>query len=161
MAQHGLRFVMTNLTLLAVVACAAAVTCAQDSTTTVCLAPAVETVSTTTASAAAAYFTGEAVQLTDSALANVTETINNDTISSLFAFESNTTVSKRAASVCKVMPGDLLWPITLIWDVFDLLLGGALIKTSPLAASCYPARPEYNAETCATITAAWLTSDLQ
>jgi hypothetical protein len=101
--------------------------------------------------------------LTDDVLADVAATIQNDTISSLFAFanSANSTVSKRSGHSCKTMPGDFLWPVSLVWDIFDLLLGGRLIKATPLAASCYKAWPEYDADTCATITAAWTSSDLQ
>jgi hypothetical protein len=100
--------------------------------------------------------------LTDAVLEDVAASIQNESILSLFTFaSSNTTVSKRTGHSCKLMPGDFLWPVTLIWDIFDLLLGGALIKTTPLAASCYPSWPEYNADTCDTITADWLLSNLQ
>jgi hypothetical protein len=88
----------------------------------------------------------------------------NVSISNLFTFgasSSNSTVSRRSTHTCKLLPGDLLWPIDLVWDIFDILLGGSLIKAAPLAAFCYPEWPEYNAAKCATITSEWLTSNLQ
>lgn len=141
---------------------AVSVASAQDTNVTASLSVAATTVAAT-ASSAPTLFPVETVQLTDDVLADVVATIQNDTISSLFAFanSTNSTVSKRSGHSCKVMPGDFLWPIGLIWDIFDLLLGGRLIKTTPLAASCYKAWPQYNAETCATITSEWLTSNLQ
>lgn len=132
----------------------------QDTTNTTSVTVAAETVSASV-SAAPTLFVGEAVQLTDAVLDNVTATINNDSISSLFTFSSNDTLARRTTHSCKLMPGDRLWPIKLVWDIFDLLLGGALIKASPLAAVCYPSWPQYNAAKCAAVTADWLISDLQ
>jgi hypothetical protein len=59
------------------------------------------------------------------------------------------------------MPGDWLWPVDLVWDIFDILLGGVLLKPAPLAAACYPSWPEYDADLCTTITPNWLRSNLQ
>lgn len=129
-----------------------------QSTVTSTLSPATTTVLST---ATPALFSNEVVQLTDGVLENVAAAINNESISSLFAFDSDSTASKRSARACKLLPGDRLWPITLIWDIFDILLGGALIKSSPLAAVCYPEWPEYDAAKCASITADWYFSELQ
>ncbi|KAK6592235.1 hypothetical protein QC760_008259 [Botrytis cinerea] len=128
-----------------------------QSTVTSTLSPATTTVLST---ATPALFSNEVVQLTDGVLENVAAAINNESISSLFAFDSDSTASKRSARACKLLPGDRLWPITLIWDIFDILLGGALIKSSPLAAVCYPEWPEYDAAKCASITADWYFSEL-
>ncbi|KAJ6002367.1 FAD linked oxidase N-terminal [Penicillium sp. IBT 35674x] len=132
------------------------------------LAQALSTVSLAAAETtvtASALFSYEKLQLTESALVEVAQTLQNETIASMFAFanvtNSSSTMSKRSVSHrCKPMPGDLLWPSELIWDVFDVLVGGSLIKTKPLAAYCYPDWPEYDATKCATITADWLSSDL-
>jgi hypothetical protein len=59
------------------------------------------------------------------------------------------------------MPGDEEWPSALTWEIFDLLLGGSLIKATPLAAYCYPDWPEYDADKCSEITANWIISDIQ
>jgi hypothetical protein len=140
----------------------ASVASAQAASGTLSLAPAATTVAASNPSAPP-LFAPEAVQLTDEVLAKVAAAIQNKTISSLFTFGSNagTDTSKRSSRQCKLLPGDQLWPIGLVWDIFDLLLGGRLIKATPLAASCYPEWPEYDAGICATITSEWLTSNLQ
>lgn len=137
---------------------------AQDASGTPSLAPAATTVTVSPAASAPPLFPLETVQLTDEVLANVAASIKNETISSLFAFGNVSTssdASKRSARQCKILPGDLLWPTGFVWEIFDLLLGGRLIKAAPLAASCYPEWPEYDSDTCATITSEWLTSNLQ
>lgn len=133
---------------------------AQNATNTASLYPAATT-KAATVSGAPFLFLSETVQLTDSVLADVASTIQNERISALFAFASNFTSSKTGEDGCKLMPGDSLWPVELVWNIFDDLLGGALIKASPLAAVCYPDWSEYNTEKCATITADWLVSDMQ
>lgn len=168
--NHILRAVPTiggtmkiSLCTVAVSTAFASVATAQAASGTLSLAPAATTI-TTSSPFAPALFPLEAVQLTDEVLANVASAIQNETISSLFVFGSNSTssaASKRSARQCKLLPGDRLWPVGLLWDIFDLLLGGRLIKATPLAASCYPEWPEYDAGTCATITSEWLTSNLQ
>lgn len=129
-----------------------------QSTVTSTLSPATTTVVST---ATPALFSNEVVQLTDGVLENVAAAINNESISSLFSFDSDSTASKRSTRACKLLPGDALWPITFIWDIFDILLGGALIKSTPLAAVCYPEWPEYDAAKCASVTADWYFSELQ
>jgi hypothetical protein len=59
-----------------------------------------------------------------------------------FAFENSTGTSKvQAMSVnqvaCRTFPGDPSWPKDRVWDIFNSLLGGALISSVPIAASCY------------------------
>ncbi|KAF3390356.1 putative FAD-linked oxidoreductase [Penicillium rolfsii] len=101
-------------------------------------------------------FTSETLQLTDEALATV-----SDNQSALFQFGNTSTLNARTLNGCKVYPGDFWWPSRLVWNLFDTFLGGALIKTVPLAASCYSSWPdEYNAATCASITANWTNSNL-
>ncbi|CZR65188.1 related to isoamyl alcohol oxidase [Phialocephala subalpina] len=92
----------------------------------------------------------ESFQLTQAVLTNLTN-LNLTAISS-FSFPG--TGSPSTAS-CKAFPGDANWPSPIVWDVLDLLSGGALIKTVPLAAPCYTSWPEYNATLCAAITASW------
>jgi hypothetical protein len=127
---------------------------------TVSLSPAATTV-TASVSSAPSLFPGETIQLTNEILTDVATVLQDVDISGLFSFDLNLTFSERNARPCKLLPGDSLWPDTRIWDIFDLLLGGRLIKAVPLAAVCYPAWPEYNATSCAAITAEWLTSNLQ
>lgn len=56
---------------------------------------------------------------------------------------------------CKTYPGDFDYPDESRWDVLDLLTGGALIKTVPLASACYNSWNNYNAATCSYITEHW------
>ncbi|KAL4861396.1 hypothetical protein BDV12DRAFT_208053 [Aspergillus spectabilis] len=120
------------------------------------------TVAATTVSPVATLFPVEMVQLTDEVLTDVSESIQNETISNMFLFGNDSTVSlsKRGRLSCKAMPGDWFWPSWLIWEIFDILLGRRLIKPTPLAAYCYPDRSEYDAVKCASISAGWLTSDV-
>jgi hypothetical protein len=110
-----------------------------------------------TSQAGVPLFTSETLQLTDDALATV-----SDNQSTLFQFGNASSLSARTVNGCKVYPGDFWWPSKLVWTLFDKFLGGALIKTVPLAASCYSSWPEeYNAATCASITDDWTDSNLQ
>ncbi|GIK00952.1 hypothetical protein Aspvir_004982 [Aspergillus viridinutans] len=142
--------------VLAILAVASAVA-AQEASVTASLTPAA-----TTVAPSATLFPSETIQLTDGVLADVADTIQNETISSMLTFAStnSTSVSKRSLHQCKVMPGDGAWPNDLIWGIFNLLLGNRLVKTTPLAAYCYPDWPEYDAAKCATITSQWISSDL-
>lgn len=76
----------------------------------------------------------ETVQLTESDLEPL-----NETLTSLFAFDdtASANLTERSKVSCKTFPGDALWPAKWIWDIFDILLGGALIETVPIAAPCY------------------------
>lgn len=137
---------------------------AQDTTAVSSLTPAATTV-TASATAAPSLFESETIQLTDECLDDVAATLKNDTLSNMFQFadsSSNSSVSKRSAKrSCKVMPGDFWWPVDLVWDIFDLLLGDRLIKASPLAAACYPDWPEYDADKCTELASQWTSADLQ
>ncbi|OJJ43548.1 hypothetical protein ASPZODRAFT_145903 [Penicilliopsis zonata CBS 506.65] len=133
------------------------------------LTAAATTVAATAASGAPSLFPYERVQLTEGVLAELCAALKNDSLADLFAFGSSSnstsadsTVEKRSnvKHSCKVMPGDAGWPSERVWDLFDILVGGNLIKAVPLASYCYPEWPNYNADKCATITADWLTSNL-
>ncbi|CAK7226599.1 hypothetical protein SBRCBS47491_006286 [Sporothrix bragantina] len=112
-----------------------------------------------TSSNATELFTSESVQLTDSVLANLTA-LNLSSID-MFTFDDASAASKRSnkckrSTQCKVMPGNLLYPISLVWDIFGLLLGpGALIKTVPIASPCYTNWGNQNAAKCAFLDANW------
>ncbi|RSL92776.1 hypothetical protein CEP52_013623 [Fusarium oligoseptatum] len=112
-----------------------------------------------TVAPAAEAVSGE-LQLTDAVLANLTD-LELDHIE-LFQFADETeALDKRALSAlakCKSMPGDLLWPGKLVWKVFDLLTGGALIKTVPFGAVCFPGE-HYDADECSRIVDNWTNSD--
>jgi hypothetical protein len=79
----------------------------------------------------------EKVQLTEA----VIERLHNDEataeVADLFEFADGAQWRRRAVAQCKTFPGDSLWPADWIWNIFDLLLGKALIPTVPIAAPCY------------------------
>ncbi len=110
--------------------------------------------------AEAPYFAWENVQLTAAILANLTNLKLTDV--NLFGFPPTGPVpaAASASGQCKVFPGDPTYPPPLVWQIFNLLTGGAVIQTVPLAAPCYPG-PEYNPTQCAYVTANWFDPHLQ
>jgi len=46
----------------------------------------------------------------------------------------------RNLESCRTFPGDSKWPNNETWDIFNAVLGGALIPTIPVASSCYDTR---------------------
>ncbi|OKL61707.1 hypothetical protein UA08_02339 [Talaromyces atroroseus] len=108
-------------------------------------------------------FLCETIQLTDETLSRAALSIQNKTISDLFSFGpsfKNLSDAQKLPHSCKLLPGDALWPSDTVWKTFNDLLEGSLIQPEPLAAACYPEWSDYNVETCATITAQWMNSDL-
>ncbi|KAI1116099.1 putative 6-hydroxy-D-nicotine oxidase [Nemania sp. NC0429] len=104
----------------------------------------------------AAATVGDELVLTDDIIAQLTS--QELTNVSLFAFPDNSTtgeVKRGLFDQCKTFPGDLLWPIPAAWKVFDLLTGGALIKTVPIGAACYKKSGHYDATKCNDILANW------
>ncbi|KXX76634.1 6-hydroxy-D-nicotine oxidase [Madurella mycetomatis] len=105
----------------------------------------------------------DTLQLTDAVIANLTAHQLSDI--ELFRFDNeagDTSVSaKRGIDFgrCKTFPGDLLWPSSLTWAVFNLLTGGALIETVPIGAVCYPSSGVYDAAKCADVIANWAQSE--
>ena len=61
---------------------------------------------------------------------------------------------------CKCTPTDSCWPKDLIWTLFNKTVSGALIKTTPIAISCYPG-PLQNAAQCQTVDNGWTSSIFQ
>lgn len=121
------------------------------------LAPAAEIVPFG-ASGTTQLFASETIQLTDAVIANLTALDLSDI--SLFDFPAvnSATTRKRssnATTICKTYPGDALWPSTELWEEFDILLGGALIKTVPLASPCYHDYGNYDEARCDWLTANW------
>lgn len=114
----------------------------------------------TVSKSGAPWFENEAVQLSSDSLSHL-----NRSQAALFDFAQNDTDLKARTwgrwSGCKVFPGDLLWPLPVVWNLFDTLLGGALIKTVPLAAACYSSWPEYDSNECKTISSQWTDSHIQ
>jgi hypothetical protein len=131
------------------------------------VAPAAATVSTDSP-AGAALFPQEAVQLTEEALRTADRQTREVDVAALFGFDGGNetkAVSKRAlrSGQCKAFPGDSNYPKEWVWSIFDLLLGGALIKTTPIAAPCYKksAWSDYDEAKCADVSARFTTADLQ
>ncbi|PHH68130.1 hypothetical protein CDD82_811 [Ophiocordyceps australis] len=76
----------------------------------------------------------------------------------LFQFDS--TAPALLPGQCKPRPGDFGWPAQESWDALDQALGGALIKTVPLAAPCHDGWGVYDAEKCRVITSHWTKPEL-
>jgi hypothetical protein len=129
--------------------------------------PAGATVSTDS-SAGVALFPKEAVQLTDEALKTADSQTTEVDVGALFGFDGDdetNAVARRAikSGQCKAFPGDSNFPKEKVWSIFDRLLGGALIRTTPIAAPCYKNSTwnNYDEAKCADISARFTTSDLQ
>jgi hypothetical protein len=102
-------------------------------------------------------FDNEKIQLTDRVIASLSRNQ-----SALVAFGSNgTNQTTHSSRGCKVFPGDRQWPSRSAWSALDNLLDGALIKTVPLAASCYSSWPEYDQNECEIISSQWTDSNIQ
>ncbi|CAG5182752.1 uncharacterized protein ALTATR162_LOCUS10317 [Alternaria atra] len=117
--------------------------------------------------AGVALFPLETVQLTDEALKTADSQTSEVDVGALFGFDGGNetkAIAKRAlrSGQCKAFPGDSNYPKEWVWSVFDLLLGGALIKTTPIAAPCYKnsAWNDYDEGKCADISARFTTADL-
>jgi len=79
-------------------------------------------------------------------------------LTALFGFEKTSQSSRKPGDRprCKAYPGTPEWPPAIVWKAFDLILGGALVKTVPLAAPCFNSWPsERNDTRCAFINAHW------
>lgn len=101
-------------------------------------------------------FESEQFQLTDSDIAQLSKSE-----AALVAFGNGTDETAPSTDGCKVFPGDDQWPSESTWSTFDDLLDGALVKTVPLAASCYSSWPQYDDLKCEHISAQWNNSDIQ
>ncbi|KAI0118572.1 FAD-binding domain-containing protein [Hypoxylon sp. NC0597] len=127
------------------------------------VAPAVASVDAKESNSTADLFEGETLQLTDAVIANLTDLeLSNIT---LFSFQNESssaeTIAKRAIpGVCKTYPDDPYWPFQSTWALFNVLLGGALIKTVPYASPCYDSFGDRNASRCDFITNNWITASI-
>ncbi|KAL2760206.1 hypothetical protein ACRALDRAFT_1038748 [Sodiomyces alcalophilus JCM 7366] len=105
-------------------------------------------------------FPEETTQLTDSVLANLTE-LELSSID-LFSFDDDEVdddpaVQKRnPPNQCKTYPGDPRYPVQAVWNVFNLLSGGKLIKTVPFASVCYDDFGNFDQARCDFISANWI-----
>ena len=64
----------------------------------------------------------------------------------------------RSTSRCKLTPNDPAWPSTAEWATLNSTIDGVLIKSRPVASSCYPGNPLNSPESCEIVSAAWNTS---
>ncbi|KAM0285056.1 hypothetical protein ACHAO9_008887 [Fusarium lateritium] len=107
------------------------------------------------------YFSEEAFQLTDDSLSALDDIDSKH--ASLFYPEN---VSQRrntgshSSRKCKTFPGDSLWSSNTVWRLFDRVTGGALIKTVPIAASCYNDYGSYDKSLCSHVVDQWTNSSL-
>ena len=101
--------------------------------------------------------------LTDNVLAQLSkqELANVSLFDFADNFESTENGKRPLFTGCKTYPGDKLWPLQAVWKVFDLLTGGALIKTVPVGAVCYTNNEHYDADRCQNILDHWTESATQ
>lgn len=100
--------------------------------------------------------------MTSDDIANLTELKLSGISLFDFAGAASESANRRAAPSCRAYPGSKDWPSHIVWKVFDLLVGGVLIKSVPLAAPCFNSWPEArDEETCAYIKEHWSESRFQ
>ncbi|KAI1633251.1 FAD binding domain-containing protein [Biscogniauxia mediterranea] len=119
------------------------------------IAPAFSILEASSSNATAELFPSERRQLTDDVIANLTNLGLTNMI--LFNFPDPAIVPNGSMiGDCKTFPGEgVMFPGLITSRVFDLLLGGKLIQTKPLASPCYSDYGNQDAEKCAEITAEW------
>lgn len=136
-------------------ACATLVTAQSSAPSfTASITPAAETITSTSTPANVPLFENEAVQLTNDVVAELQSNKEVAEYAALFEFgDTNSKATRQALSTqrCKTMPGDALYPNKAVWQIFDLLSGGALEPIVPIGSPCYPnsAYNNYDAERCA------------
>ncbi|KAI8941278.1 hypothetical protein NX059_002508 [Plenodomus lindquistii] len=127
------------------------------------IAPATATVSADSP-AGVDLFSAEAVQLTDDVLESIDAQVNGTDVLALIGFDDSAGSAgakrTRGNAACKTFPGDWNYPLPIVWSLFDTLLGGALIKTTPVAAPCYKSSGVYDAAKCADVSARFTTANL-
>ncbi|KAH8897768.1 FAD binding domain-containing protein [Thozetella sp. PMI_491] len=115
--------------------------------------------------ARASLFGFEKIQLTDRVLANLGASLSSDVSPFLFAKQPFGRAGAGKQGVerakCKTYPGDTQWPSPVLWKLFDVLLGAALIKTIPEAAPCYSDWEVYSPSRCQNLGDTWNNSTLR
>jgi hypothetical protein len=106
------------------------------------------------------------VQLTEEILTNLSSSQDTSVreYAHLFSFEEAVKPASprvRRTSACKATPGTPSWPAKIVWNVFNLLLGGALSPVIPAASPCYPdsVYNNYDAAKCAEVNSEWPTEE--
>ncbi|KAK3192612.1 FAD-linked oxidoreductase hmp9 [Lecanicillium sp. MT-2017a] len=74
--------------------------------------------------------------------------------------QSQTPLIVGAKHKCRCVPGEDCWPSESEWSAFDSSLGGKLIKSEPIARSCYPGEDE-DREQCEYVNKMWSDQDFQ
>ncbi|KAI1766950.1 FAD-binding domain-containing protein [Hypoxylon sp. FL1150] len=117
--------------------------------------PAYAVIDPTSSNATADLFPGETRQFTDAVLANLTNLGLTNIV--LFSFADPATAANESIiGPCKTFPGDaVVFPGVITNRVFDLLLGGSLIQTKPLASPCYSDYGNQDAARCSELTSHW------
>ncbi|WYZ37180.1 hypothetical protein EsH8_II_000686 [Colletotrichum jinshuiense] len=60
-----------------------------------------------------------------------------------------------AQKTCKTTPFDAAWPSEADWSALNTTLAGTLLKTRPVASSCYPGNPFHSLQTCDDVQKGW------
>ncbi|KAN0096761.1 FAD binding domain protein [Hyaloscypha variabilis] len=68
------------------------------------------------------------------------------------------TILTASNQTCKTTPLDTNWPSAEEWAALDTAIGGVLIKTAPIASSCYPGNTFNSPLSCDTVAANWTSS---
>ncbi|KFA79441.1 hypothetical protein S40288_09236 [Stachybotrys chartarum IBT 40288] len=82
-------------------------------------------------------------------------------LTSKILFATSLLRSTLGASVCKTHPLDLEWPSIDDWTTLNESTNGALIKSSPVASSCYDSNPFASGVTCPQVQDQWFYSVFQ
>lgn len=122
-----------------------------------------EVVSPASSDSSAPLFDVERQQLTNSSLQAIAELEELDDVDvSIFEFEGDPRIQKRSLwQKCKTYPGDLLYPSRTVWGLFDLLIGGKLIKTTPYASVCYDDFGNKDSTACSEVSSTWINGSLR
>ncbi|KAL5113770.1 hypothetical protein ACEQ8H_008344 [Pleosporales sp. CAS-2024a] len=123
-------------------------------------APALAIAVSTSSSTGVDLFDYEAIQLTAEALKTLGMTaLNRSDLLALVDFDDqNSPGANMQSGACRSFPADKDYPEAPVWCAFDGLLGGALIETIPIAASCYQSSGVYDATKCADVSERFTTS---
>ncbi|KAJ9427164.1 hypothetical protein FOXG_04017 [Fusarium oxysporum f. sp. lycopersici 4287] len=107
------------------------------------------------------YLKEETFQLTDTSLSALDEI--DPSHASLFYPNSTSkgrSTTHHVLGKCKTFPEDRNWPSSSVWKLLDLITGGALIKTVPIAAPCYRNLGSYDKVECSRVVDQWSNSSL-
>ncbi|KAH6666947.1 hypothetical protein B0J14DRAFT_603629 [Halenospora varia] len=111
-------------------------------------------------SAADTPFSYESIQLRPSDLTSLSPSLSKLVSFGNASDPSAASASRKLSSTgCKVFPGDKEWPSDDTWGEFNKTLRGALIKTVPIASSCYSGWG-YNKTRCDFLLANWADSTI-